>query len=142
MIKFRRISQIEKLYPFMDAAIDKDVLNGDFGAVTSGKFAPKADAKQAIMQVEVGDDMDMPEYKIPAGSHVRVVDLEKLDGQEVEVYGVQLPDTFKVGDKLKSDATGKLVTGATTAPYYEVTEVLGNKLGVAVKVVAKTVAAA
>lgn len=142
MIKFRRISQIEKLYPFMDAVIDKDVLNGDFGAVTSGKFAPKADAKQAIMQVEVGDDMDMPEYKIPAGSHVRVVDLEKLDGQEVEVYGVQLPDTFKVGDKLKSDATGKLVTGATTAPYYEVTEVLGNKLGVAVKVVAKTAAAA
>lgn len=142
MIKFRRISQIEKLYPFMDAVIDKDVLNGDFGAVTSGKFAPKADAKQAIMQIEVGDDMDMPEYKIPAGSHVRVVDLEKLDGQEVEVYGVQLPDTFKVGDKLKSDATGKLVTGATTAPYYEVTEVLGNKLGVAVKVVAKTAAAA
>lgn len=142
MIKFRRISQIEKLYPFMDAVIDKDVLNGDFGVVTSGKFAPKADAKQAIMQVEVGDDMDMPEYKIPAGSHVRVVDLEKLDGQEVEVYGVQLPDTFKVGDKLKSDATGKLVTGATTAPYYEVTEVLGNKLGVAVKVVAKTAAAA
>lgn len=142
MIKFRRISQIEKLYPFMDAVIDKDVLNGDFGVVTSGKFAPKADAKQAIMQIEVGDDMDMPEYKIPAGSHVRVVDLEKLDGQEVEVYGVQLPDTFKVGDKLKSDATGKLVTGATTAPYYEVTEVLGNKLGVAVKVVAKTVAAA
>lgn len=142
MIKFRRISQIEKLYPFMDAVIDKDVLNGDFGAVTSGKFAPKADAKQAIMQIEVGDDMDMPEYKIPAGSHVRVVDLEKLDGQEVEVYGVQLPDTFKVGDKLKSDATGKLVTGATTAPYYEVTEVLGNKLGVAVKVVAKTVDAA
>lgn len=142
MIKFRRISQIEKLYPFMDAVIDKDVLNGDFGAVTSGKFAPKADAKQAIMQIEVGDDMDMPEYKIPAGSHVRVVDLEKLDGQEVEVYGVQLPDTFKVGDKLKSDAAGKLVTGATTAPYYEVTEVLGNKLGVAVKVVAKTAAAA
>lgn len=142
MIKFRRISQIEKLYPFMDAVIDKDALNGDFGAVTSGKFAPKADAKQAIMQVEVGDDMDMPEYKIPAGSHVRVVDLEKLDGQEVEVYGVQLPDTFKVGDKLKSDAAGKLVTGATTAPYYEVTEVLGNKLGVAVKVVAKTAAAA
>lgn len=142
MIKFREISQIEKLYTFVDATIDKDALNGDFGSVTTGKFAPKADAKQAIMQVEVGDDMDMPEYKIPAGSHVRVVDLEKLDGQEVEVYGVQLPDTFKVGDKLKSDATGKLVTGATTAPYYEVTEVLGNKLGVAVKVVAKTAAAA
>ena len=45
MIKFRRISQIEKLYPFMDAVIDKDALNGDFGAVTSGKFAPKCRRK-------------------------------------------------------------------------------------------------
>ncbi len=45
MIKFRRISQIEKLYPFMDAVIDKDALNGDFGAVTSGKFAPKSRRK-------------------------------------------------------------------------------------------------
>lgn len=139
MIKFRKISQIEKLYPFVDAVIDKDALNGDFGLVTTGKFAPKADAKQAIMQVEVGDDMDMPEYKIPAGSHVRVVDLEKLDGQEIEVYGAQLPDTFKVGDKLKSDATGKLVSGASAAPYYEVTEIIGNKLGVAAKVVATKV---
>lgn len=139
MIKFRKISQIEKLYPFVDAVIDKDALNGDFGLVTAGKFAPKADAKQAVMQVEVGDDMDMPEYKIPAGSHVRVVDLEKLDGQEIEVYGVQLPDTFKVGDKLKSDATGKLVSGASAAPYYEVTKIIGNKLGVAAKVVATKV---
>ena len=89
MIKFRRISQIEKLYPFMDAVIDKDALNGDFGAVTSGKFAPKADAKQAIMQVEVGDDMDMPEYKIPAGSHVRVVDFEKLEGQKYTALSYQ-----------------------------------------------------
>lgn len=139
MIKFRKISQIEKLYPFEDAVIEKDLLNGDFGAITSGKFAPKADAKQAIMQVEVGDDMDMPEYKIPAGSHVRVVDLEKLDGQEVEVYGVQLPETFKVGDKLKSDAKGKLVTGASAAPYLEVTAIIGNKLGLAAKVVAASV---
>lgn len=140
MIKFRRVSQIEKLYPFMDAIVDKDVLNGDFGVVTSGKFAPKADAKQAIMQIEVGDNMDMPVYKIPAGSHVRVLDLEKLDGQEIEVYGAQLPDTFEKGNKLKSDATGKLITGANTAPYLEVTEIIGNKLGLAAKVVSKTAA--
>lgn len=142
MIKFRKISQIEKLYHFVDATIDKDALNGDFGSVTTGKFAPKADAKQAIMQVEVGDDMGMPEYKIPAGSHVRVVDLEKLDGQEIEVYGAQLPATFEKGNKLKSDATGKLVTGASQAPYFEVTEIIGNKIGLVAKVVAKTVAAA
>lgn len=137
MIKFRRISQIEKLYPFVDAVTEKDALNGEFGVVESGKFKPKADAKMAIMQVEVGDDMGMPEYKIPAGNHVRVVDLEKLDGQEVEVYGAQLPATFAKGNKLKSDATGKLVTGASQAPYLEVTEIIGNKLGLAAKVVAK-----
>lgn len=137
MIKFRKISQIEKLYPFVDATIDKDALNGDFGSVTTGKFAPKADAKQAIMQVEVGDDMDMPEYKIPAGSHVRVVDFEKLEGQEIEVYGAQLPATFAKGNKLKSDATGKLVTGASVVPYFEVTEIIGNKIGLVAKVVTK-----
>lgn len=137
MIKFRRISQIEKLYPFVDATIDKDALNGDFGSVTTGKFAPKADAKQAIMQVEVGDNMGMPEYKIPAGSHVRVVDFEKLEGQEIEVYGAQLPATFAKGNKLKSDATGKLITGASVAPYFEVTEIIGNKIGLVAKVVTK-----
>lgn len=135
MIKFRKISQIEKLYPFVDAVIDKDALNGDFGLVADGKFTPSADAKQAIMQIEVGDDMDMPEYKIPAGSHVRVLDFGKLDGQEIEVYGAQLPDSFKVGDKLRSDETGKLVSGASAAPYYEITEIIGNKLGVAAKIV-------
>ena len=34
------------------------------------------------------------------------------------------------------DASGKLVKGATVAPYLEVTGIVGNHLGVEVKVVA------
>lgn len=140
MIKFNSIGQIEKTYCFEDAVVDKDVLNGDFGTVSDGAFAVGADATKAIMVDEVGDDMGMDEYKIPAGSHVRVLDLLELAKQhpknaKVEIYGAQLPASFNVGDKLKSDTTGKLVTGATVAPYFEVTAIIGNKLGAEVKIV-------
>lgn len=140
MIKFNTVGQIEKGYYFEDAVVDTEVLNGAFGAVTNGKFAPAASATKAVMQVEVGDDMDMDKYKIPAGSHVRVVDLKALNGQVVEVYGAQLPDTYAVGNALVSDANGNLVvgTGASVAtPKYEITKIIGNKLGVEVKIVAE-----
>lgn len=138
MIKFNRISEIEHGdYPFEDAVLKADALNGDFGAITDGEFTTAATATKAIMQVETGDDADMPEYKIKAGENVRVLNLAKLNGKTVEVYGAQLPATFVKGDKLASDATGKLVTGATTAPYLEVTEVIGNKLGIEATVVAE-----
>lgn len=147
MIKFNTIGQIEKNYYFEDAVVDAEVLNGAFGTVTNGKFAPAASATKSIMQVEVGDDMGMDEYKIPAGSHVRVVNLKALNGQVVEVYGVQLPATYKVGDALVSDANGNLIVkeptknGETTtpvaAPKYEITKIIGNKLGVEVKIVAE-----
>ena len=57
------------------------------------------------------------------------------------VYAVASADTFNgaygaKGDKLESDASGKLVKGATVAPYLEVTGIVGNHLGVEVKVVA------
>lgn len=135
MVKFNTIGQIEKGYYFEDAIINTDMLNGDFGAVTDGVFTTASDATKAIMQVEVGDGMGMDEYLIPNGSHVRVVDFEKLNGQAIEIYGAQLPNTYEKGDKLKSDANGKLITGATDAPYFEITKIIGNKLGVEVTVV-------
>lgn len=141
MIKFNTIGQIEHgEYPFEDAVAGADILNGDFGTVTDGEFACAATASKAVMQVEVGDDMGMDEYKITEGEHVRVVDLEKLEGKTVEIYGAQLPASYTVGDKLKSDAKGKLVTGATAAPYLEITKIIGNKLGVEATVVAKATA--
>lgn len=135
MIKFHTIGQIEKLNPFVDAVVKKAVLNGDFGEITTGEFAVGAKKKQVVMQLECGDDAGVDKYEIPAGSHVRVLDLEKLEGQLIEVWGHPLPATFAKNDKLESETDGTLKTGASAAPYLEVMEVLGNKEGALVKVV-------
>lgn len=142
MIKFRNISQIEKLYPFVKAVAGTDVYNGDFGTVTEGTFAlaANANAKQVVMNVEVGDDEGLDKYFIAKGSDLRVLDLDKLDGQELEIYGKQIPTGVAKGDKLKSTATGDLVKGATAAPYVEVTEIIGNHKGIVVGVVASATA--
>lgn len=135
MIKFHTIGQIEKLNPFVDAVVKKAVLNGDFGEITTGEFAVGTKKKQVVMQLECGDDAGVDKYEIPAGSHVRVLDLEKLEGQLIEVWGHPLPATFSKNDKLESETDGTLKTGASAAPYLEVMEVLGNKEGALVKVV-------
>ena len=141
MVKFNTIGQIEKGYFYEDAIIENETFNGAFGTITEGVFAPAAKAKQAIMLVETGDDMGVDEYKIPAGSHVRVVDLEKLAERchnvKIEIYGSQVPADVAVKDKLESDANGKLVKNASAAPYFEVTKIIGNHDGVEATVVAK-----
>lgn len=137
MIKFRNISEIEKLYPYVKAVAGTDVYNGDFGTVTEGTFALAANAKQVVMNIEVGDDEGLDKYFIAKGSDLRVLDLDKLDGQELEIYGKQIPTGVAKGDKLKSTATGDLVKGATAAaPYVEVTEIIGNHKGIVVRVAA------
>lgn len=119
MIKFNTLGQIEHgEYPFEDAIAETDVYNGDFGNVTNGKFVANKSGKKVIMQIETGDDEAMPEYKIPAGSHVRVLDPSKVKGK-LEVYGNPLPKDFKVGD---------------TLGVFKITDIIGNKSGVAVTV--------
>ncbi len=119
MVKFRTLGQIEHgEYPFEDAVVDVDVMNGAFGDVANGKFTASDSGKKVIMQLETGDDEAMSEYKIPAGSHVRVLDPAKVKG-ELEVYGYPLPKTFAVGD---------------TVGCFTITEIIGNKLGAVVKV--------
>lgn len=119
MIKFSTIGQIEHgAYPFEDAVVNVDVLNGAFGDVADGVFTPSESGKKVIMQVEVGDDAGIAEYKIPAGSHVRVLDPAKVVG-DLEVYGYPLADGFKVGD---------------TVGCFTITKVIGNKLGAVVQV--------
>ncbi len=136
MLKFHTIGQIEHENAFEDATIAVDTLNGAFGTVTAGAFAVAADSYKAIMQLEAGDDAGMAEYTIPAGKNVRVVDLSKFNGKTIEVYGAQLPATYAKGDKLVSDANGKLeVDAAAAAPYFEITKIIGNKLGVEAKIV-------
>ena len=139
MIKFRNISEIEKLYPYVKAVAGTDVYNGDFGTVTEGTFSNKiygGNSKQVVMNIEVGDDEGLDKYFIAKGSDLRVLDLDKLDGKELEIYGKQIPTGVAKGDKLKSTATGDLVKGATAAPYVEVTEIIGNHKGIVVGVVA------
>ena len=137
MVKFSTISQIEKKYAFEDAIASADVLNGDFGAVTGGAFAVGTTATKAIMQDENGDNAGLDEYPIKKGEHVRVVDLSAYNGETIEIYGAQLPDSYKKGDKLASDTNGKLVSGASSAPYFKITKVLPNVKGVEATVVAK-----
>ena len=97
-------------------------LNSDFGDVVDGKFNANNNGKKVITQVENGDDAGHRNYKIPAGSHVRVLDPVKVKG-ELEVYGYPLPDTFKVGD---------------TLGCFTITEIIGNKAGAVVKVAGST----
>ena len=119
MIKFSTIGQIEHgEYPFEDAVVNVDVLNGAFGDVADGVFTPSESGKKVIMQVEAGDDAGVAEYKIPAGSHVRVLDPAKVVG-DLEVYGYPLADGFKVDD---------------TVGCFTITKVIGNKLGAVVQV--------
>lgn len=140
-VKFNSIGQIEKTYAFEDAVVNAETLNGTFGTVTNGVFAPAATATKVVMNIEVGDNMDMPEYKIPSGSHVRVLDLVELATQypknpKIEVYGAQVPSGVAVGDILVSDSTGKLVKDSSaTAPYLKVTKIVGNKLGIETTIV-------
>ena len=87
------------------------------------------------MNIEVGDNAGLGTYPIAKDSELRVVDLTKLNGKTMEIYGDELPVGVAKGDKLKSDATGALIKGATAAPYYEVTKVIPNVKGVEVTVV-------
>lgn len=131
-LKFHSVGQIEhERVPFIDAVTKADTYNGAFGEVTDGEFEVGATKTMAIMQVEVGDDEGMPKYFIPAGTHVRVIDLSKCKDNLVEIYDYPLPDTVAVGDKLESQADGSLMVNASaTGVYLEVKEIIGNHDGV------------
>ena len=139
-VLFQTIGAMEKTYAFEDAVIDTAMYNGTFGKIEDGKFVACENATMVIMQKECGDDMGMDKYLIPAGSHVRVLDMASFAEQfpkfpHLDVVGYPLPETFVVGDKMASNAEGKLVVGASAAPYLEVKAVLGNKTGAEVVIV-------
>ena len=132
MLKFRSIGQIEhERIPFVDAVTKADTFNGAFGDVTDGEFEVGATKTKAIMQVECGDNEGMDKYPIPAGTHVRVIDLDKCKNNYVEIYDYPLPATVAVGDKLESQADGSLqVTAGAAGVHLEVTDIIGNHDGV------------
>ena len=131
-LKFHTIGQWEhERVPFIDAVTKADTYNGAFGDVTDGEFEVGAAKTKAIMQIEVGDDEGMPKYFIPAGTHVRVIDLAKCKGNLVEIYDYPLPDTVSKDDKLESTADGSLqVNSGATGVYLEVKDIIGNHDGV------------
>ena len=131
-LKFHSIGQIEhERHPFIDAITKADTYNGAFGDIVDGEFEVGATKTKAIMQIEVGDDEGMPKYFIPAGTHVRVIDLAKCKDNLVEIYDYPLPDTVAVGDKLESQEDGSLVVNSgATGIYLEVKKIIGNHDGV------------
>lgn len=88
------------------------------------------------MQAEDGDNAGLPKYPIAKGEHVRVLDVAKLAGEELEVYDYPLPDEVAVGNKLTATADGSLEVNASvsTELNLEVKSVIGNKQGVVVLV--------
>lgn len=131
-LKFYSLGQIEhERHPFIDAITKADTYNGAFGDVTDGEFEVGATKTKAIMQIEVGDDEGMPKYFIPAGTHVRVIDLAKCKDNLVEIYDYPLPDAVAVGDKLESQEDGSLIVNSgATGVYLEVKKIIGNHDGV------------
>ena len=131
-LKFHTIGQWEhERVPFIDAVTKTDTFNGAFGDVVDGEFEVGATKTKVIMQVECGDDEGMDKFPIPAGTHVRVIDLEKCKNNYVEVYDYPLPATVAVDDKLESQADGSLkVNSSATGVHLEVKEIIGNHDGV------------
>lgn len=131
-LKFYSLGQIEhERHPFIDAITKADTYNGAFGDIVDGEFEVGATKTKSIMQIEVGDDEGMPKYFIPAGTHVRVIDLAKCKDNLVEIYDYPLPDTVAVGDKLESQEDGSLVVNSgATGVYLEVKKIIGNHDGV------------
>ena len=127
MLKFHTIGQIEKNYAFENAVATADTFNGAFGVVAGGEFTVGADASKAIMNLEVGDEANLGTYPIKKGSQVRVLDLEAFNGKTIEVYGDELPDGVAVGNQLKSDDTGALVTGLVSSSGGSVTNSVNDK---------------
>lgn len=136
MIKFRNFDQIEHKYAFEDAVVGADTFNGAFGKITSGTFAVAEDGTKVIMQAEDGDNAGLAKYPILKGEHVRILDLTKFAGEELEIYDYPLPDEVAEKDKLTAKADGSLEVNSsvTTEFNLEVKSVIGNKQGVVVLV--------
>ena len=120
MIKLHSIAQIEKEYNFVPAVAGEDILNGEIGTVDAdGKFTVDADGTSVVAQVEEGDDAGLTKYPIAEGTPIRTLDLTKMVGEKLDVYGYPLPSTYAVGT-----VVGKM----------EVTEIIGNYDGAVVEV--------
>lgn len=121
-IKPRNISANEKFNPYISVKVAADCANGVFGTVDKGVFTVAASGTHFLYDVEKGDDAFSDLYVIPKDADARACSMKVLVDQEVQISPAILPDGVKVGDKLVSDASGKLVVGEGDL-FIEVTEV-------------------
>ena len=123
MVRFSNISTTEKNYPFVDAVVAADYVNGTFGTVADGTFTVAESGTYVIMNVESGDDAYSDDNTIVEGAHARVADLTLVNGAPLNITSAQLPDEVAVGDKLVANASGTLDVSADASTYIEVTEI-------------------
>jgi hypothetical protein len=122
MIRFEKLASTESVYPFVDAVVAADYKNGTFGTITDGTFT-SGNGFMAVMQVEAGDAAKTDSYTVFAGEHARIADFSKVDGHVVNITKDQLPETYKVGDKLVGNGATYTV-GEASNKCFEVIEVM------------------
>ena len=124
-IEYSSVAQFEKEYNFVDAVSESNVINGAWGTITAGKFVPGA-GTYAVMQIEYGDNAGKEDYVIPAGEHLRLLDLTKVGSvtgnKLVRLIGT-VPAGVAVGDKVKVDGYGVITE---TNGVYDVTRILNG----------------
>lgn len=139
LIQPNDIAILEKYDAMVSAPAAAETPNGIVGKIdgTTGKFAAAAAGDCFAWTKEVGHfDED---FAVPTGGDVRVVLMSEINGRLVKITPDCLASgDFVVGGKYASNANGKLVSGASDAPYFEVVELInfGGK-GARAKIVAE-----
>ncbi len=124
MIKAYTIGMIEKYDAFRKAKAAAKYVNGTFGEISNGVFTAGATKFQVLMQVGKGDTL-YTDFDVVANEDIRVADLSKWAGKQLQISPLHLPATFAVGNKLVSDANGKLIVSASpTTPFLLVDKVI------------------
>lgn len=116
MIRFDKIASTENVYPYVKATAAAEYVNGAMGTVSNGVFTAGTGAFY-IDQVERGDDMYSDDFKIGKGADVRVVDMSKVIGHEVDITKQNLPKTYEVGKTLAAGSDGMLTVSDSLSGY-------------------------
>lgn len=124
MLKPRTIGMLEKYDVFTSVKADAEYVNGTFGTVADGVFTAGAGG-YVIMQKGKGDTL-YTDFTVVADEDIRVADVAKWVGKQLEVSPLHIIGEFTKGDTLIVSATGKLAVGDAVAGnvYFEVEEVI------------------
>lgn len=138
LIQPNDIAILEKYDAMVSVPAAQDTPNGMVGEInaSTGKFTAAAGGDCFAWTKEVGH-VD-GEFVVPANHDVRVVMMSEIDGRLVKISPDCLASgSFAVGAKYASNSAGKLASGAASAPYFEVVELINfDGAGARAKVVA------